>query len=172
IPWVFSWSQTRYNITSWYGIGTALVELNEQFPKKFDRLKKMVKYDVFIRYIFTNIDTSLAATDEQIMNLYASLVEDEECRRTVLQMITDELHKVQKIMNILIERPMEARRQNHFYSTMLRAQPLEALHRYQVQLLKKWRQSKVGGDTAKAEATLLEILKSINAIANAIGNTG
>jgi phosphoenolpyruvate carboxylase len=172
IPWVFSWSQTRYNITSWYGIGTALEELNEEHPEKFMKLKEMVKYDVFIRYIFTNIDTSLASTDENIMNLYATLVDDEECRTVILNMITEELHKIKNIMSIFIERPMEVRRKNHYYSTILRAQPLEALHQYQVMLLKKWRQCKADGDTSLADSTLLEILKSINAIASAIGNTG
>lgn len=172
IPWVFSWSQTRYNITSWYGIGTALEELSEQYPEKFAKLKEMVKYDVFIRYIFTNIDTSLASTDEHIMNLYATLVDDEECKTIILGMITEELHKIKRIMDIFIERSMEVRRKNHYYSTILRAQPLEFLHQYQVMLLKKWRQCKVEGDTSSADSTLLEILKSINAIASAIGNTG
>ncbi|MEM6831388.1 MAG: phosphoenolpyruvate carboxylase, partial [Bacteroidota bacterium] len=27
IPWVFSWSQARYNMTSWYGVGSAFEEL-------------------------------------------------------------------------------------------------------------------------------------------------
>ena len=172
IPWVFSWSQTRYNITSWYGIGTALQELSEHHPEKFSKLKEMVKYDVFIRYIFTNIDTSLASTDEPIMNLYATLVDDEKCRSVILEMITEELHKIKDMMGIFIERSMEVRRQNHFYSTMLRAQPLEVLHQYQVKLLKKWRCLKAEGDTSSADLILLEILKSINAIASAIGNTG
>lgn len=172
IPWVFAWSQTRYNITSWYGIGTALEELNQQQPDRFNKLKDMVKYDVLIRYIFTNIDTSLAATDEQVMKLYASLVESDECRNTIFEMIINELNKVRTVMGLIIERPLEVRRQNHFYSTMLRAQPLETLHHYQVQLLREWRKSKADGDALTSESILLEILKSINAIANAIGNTG
>ena len=172
IPWVFSWNQTRYNITSWYGMGTALDELRIHHPDRFEALKKLVKYDVFIRYIFTNIDTSLASTDENIMHLYASLVEDEECRTVILQMIVEELHRLQEMMGILIERPMEERRKNHYYSTMLRAQPLEQLHRYQIKRLSEWRKLKSAGNIPGAEVLLFEILKSINAIANAIGNTG
>lgn len=172
IPWVFAWSQTRYNMTSWYGIGTALEDLNQQYPDRFNKLKGMVKYDVLIRYIFTNIDTSLAATDENIMELYASLVENDECRNTIFKMIMDELNKVRTVIGLFIERPMEVRRQNHFYSTKLRAQPLETLHHYQVQLLREWRKSKANGNESVSESILLEILKSINAIANAIGNTG
>lgn len=172
IPWVFSWSQTRFNITGWYGTGSALEELQQKYPEKFDRLKAMVKYDHVIRYIFTNIDTSLAATDEKIMSRYASLVGNEECRNTVFGLISSELQKLRKMMSVLIQRPMEERRKNHYYSTMLRAEPLEKLHHYQILLLKQWRKQKTDGNTNEAEATLVELLKSINAIANAIGNTG
>jgi phosphoenolpyruvate carboxylase len=172
IPWVFSWSQTRYNITSWYGMGTALANLHSKMPDRFEVLKKMVQYDVFIRYIFTNIDTSLAATDEDIMRLYASLVDEAETRTEILKRITSELHRLREMMEILIQRPMEERRKNHYYSTMLRAQPLKLLHQYQVKLLREWRKLKSEGNTVQAEVLLFEILRSINAIANAIGNTG
>jgi phosphoenolpyruvate carboxylase len=172
IPWVFSWSQSRFHITSWYGMGTALEDLRNQYPDWFQRLRDLVDHDVFVRYIFTNIDTSLAATDENIMGLYASLVKDDVCRSVILQKITDELHKLKKMMGLLIQRPMEERRINHYYSTLLRAQPLQHLHRYQVMLLDRWRKLKTNGSSENAESVLLEILKSINAIANAIGNTG
>jgi phosphoenolpyruvate carboxylase len=172
IPWVFSWSQTRFNITGWYGTGSALEELLQNFPEKFSRLQAMVKYDEVIRYIFTNIDTSLAATDEKIMELYASLVENKTSRQVIFEMITGELKKLREMMEKLLQRPMKERRKNHFYSTMLRAEPLEKLHQYQIMLLKQWRKQKVDGKTQEAESTLVELLKSINAIANAIGNTG
>ena len=32
IPWVFSWSQSRYNMTSWYGVGTTLENLEKKRP--------------------------------------------------------------------------------------------------------------------------------------------
>lgn len=172
IPWVFSWSQTRFNITGWYGTGSALDELRLKFPENFEKLKGMVKYDQVIRYIFTNIDTSLAATDEKIMASYAALVENKESRDNIFGMITVELEKLRSMMILLLERPMKERRKNHYYSTLLRAQPLEELHRYQILLLKQWRKQKAEGDNTDAEATLVELLKSINAIANAIGNTG
>ena len=31
IPWVFSWNQSRFNITGWFGIGFALKKLNEEY---------------------------------------------------------------------------------------------------------------------------------------------
>jgi phosphoenolpyruvate carboxylase len=169
IPWVFSWSQSRFHITSWYGMGTALEKLYLEHKEGFLSLKELVQHDVFVRYILTNIDTSLAATDESIMKLYATLVQEEACRDQILSRITDELQRLRSMMQKLLLRPQEDRRANHYYSTMLRAEPLEHLHRYQVELLRRWRDS---GNAKKDENVLLEILKSINAIANAIGNTG
>ena len=153
-------------------MGTALEELKTNHPDWFSQLKELVIHDVLVRYIFTNIDTSLAATDEEIMAIYATLVEKAECRNVILKMITDELHKLREMMGLIIQRPMVARRSNHYYSTLLRAEPLVYLHRYQVLLLAKWRKLKASGEPEKEEPVLLEILKSINAIANAIGNTG
>ncbi|HLO58867.1 MAG TPA: phosphoenolpyruvate carboxylase [Bacteroidales bacterium] len=172
IPWVFSWSQSRFHITSWYGIGTALEKLKSEMPDQFSQLREFVVHDVLVRYMFTNIDTSLAATDEEIMALYSSLVENENCRTVILTMITDELFKLREMMGMIIQRPLEVRRTNHYYSTLFRSEPLVYLHRYQVMLLRKWRSLKLAGEKEKGEAVLLEILKSINAIANAIGNTG
>ncbi len=172
IPWVFSWSQSRFHITSWYGMGTALEQLKSADPAGFDQLRELVIHDVLVRYIFTNIDTSLAATDEDIMAVYATLVEDENCRNTILEKITGELQKLRDMMGLIIQRSMEVRRTNHYYSTLLRAEPLVYLHRYQVMLLRRWRDYKKAGAKEKEEPVLLEILKSINAIANAIGNTG
>lgn len=169
IPWVFSWSQSRFHITSWYGMGTALEQLYLEHNDGFLKLKELVQHDVFVRYILTNIDTSLAATDESVMKLYATLVKDKACREQILSRITDELQRLRLMMQKLLVRSQEDRRANHYYSTMLRAEPLAHLHRYQVELLRRWRDS---GDAKKDENVLLEILKSINAIANAIGNTG
>lgn len=169
IPWVFSWSQSRFHITSWYGMGTALEQLSQENGESFHLLKELVQHDIFVRYILTNIDTSLAASDESVMKLYATLVTDDACREEILFRITDELHRLRSMMEKLLVRSQEDRRANHYYSTMLRAQPLEHLHHYQVNLLRQWRSTDDGN---KRESILLEILKSINAIANAIGNTG
>jgi len=34
-----------------------------------------------VRYVMTNIDTSLASTDEEMMKLYAGLVENQEVKK-------------------------------------------------------------------------------------------
>ncbi len=171
IPWVFSWGQSRFHITSWYGVGSTLEKLKSEHPDKYSTLKELIKDSHFVRYVFTNIDTSLASTDEGIMTLYASLVEKPEVRDSILPKILDELHKTQALMQELLGRPMEVRRKNHFYSTALRAEALDILHKNQVNNLKYWRQSNLGSEAEK-EKKLSELLVSVNAISNAMGTTG
>jgi phosphoenolpyruvate carboxylase len=171
IPWVFSWSQSRFNLTSWYGVGSTLKKLEEDFPKLFQSLKMLMKSDNLIRYIFTNIDTSLNATDEVIMEKYASLVKSKKVRDKVLTKINHELSLTREMMNHVIEKPIEERRINHYYSTILRAEALNYLHDSQIRLLQAWRNSADMKEEEKDEL-LVKLLKSINAIANAMGNTG
>lgn len=167
IPWVFSWSQSRFNITGWYGVGTTLEEIKTQMPEDFEQFKKLVKTDNFVRYVLTNIDTGLAATDENIMQLYADLVPDKKTRDNIMSLITTELDKTRKILKEILGKPLKERRKNHYYSNILRAEALNDLHIKQVQLLKKWRNS-----DKSDEESLMELLHSISAIAGALRNTG
>jgi phosphoenolpyruvate carboxylase len=168
IPWVFSWSQSRFNLTSWYGVGSTLQFLLEKHEEKFNSLKELLHTDPFVRFVLTNIDTSLAATDETIINLYSGLVEDAQLRERILGKILGELKLTRLMMSRLIIRPLEERRSNHYYSTLMRADALENLHVNQVKLLREWRKS----EPTANPGNLINLLKSINAIANAMGNTG
>ena len=74
-------------------------------------------------------------------------------------------------MHELLGRPMKERRKNHFYSTGLRAEALDILHKNQVKNLKLWRNPDLN-NTGEKEKLLKELLISVNAIANAMGTTG
>ncbi len=171
IPWVFSWNQSRFNLTSWYGIGSTLDELVRERPEDFDVIKELIATDPLLRYVFTNVDTSLASTDEKIFTQYASLVEDQAVRDNVLTLILEELNKTRRTLAVLFKRPLEDRRTNHFYSTYLRAEALDYLNGHQIRLLAQWRAQKQA-EAPEAEGTLLELLLSINGIASALRNTG
>lgn len=173
IPWVFSWTQSRFNIPSWYGVGSTLEYLKNEHPDKFELFAGQIGSDSFIRYVLTNIDTSVNATDENIMKEYAQLVDEKQVRETILNMMLKELDKTRRMIDILLKRPLKERRKNHYYSTILRAEALDPLHQKQIKLLKQWREMrKQGRDDASTEEILVKLLRSINAIASAIGNTG
>ncbi len=170
IPWVFSWSQARYHMTSWFGLGSALQKMKEEKPEFYGTLAKALKTDDFLRYVFTNVDTSLAATDPDTMRAYAELVKDESLRKRFLGIFLDELELVKTHLSTLFGRSFEERRKNHYHSNQLRSVLMEILHQEQICLLDKWRKEKEQGQVS--EKTQMELLLSINAIAGANRNTG
>jgi phosphoenolpyruvate carboxylase len=172
IPWVFSWTQSRVNLTSWYGVGSTLKVLKEQQPEKYVLLKQLVPSHPLVRYLLTNVDSGLAATDPVVIELYASLVDDEQTRNDILPLILTEYHLTLAMLGELLEKPFEQRRKNHYYSTRLRAVALDLMHRVQVRTLRQWRSEKDSISPKLAEQQNILILKTINAVANAMGSTG
>jgi phosphoenolpyruvate carboxylase len=172
IPWVFSWSQARYNITSWYGVGYALERLMKEKPKEFEVFKENARKDTLIKYVLTNVDTSLAATDESIMKSYAALVGDKSCRETILNMLLEELARTRKMFSLIFERTIRERRAQHYHSNILRATALDDLHHSQIALLKQWRHLRKMQLEKESEHVLGKLLLSINAISSAMRNTG
>ena len=172
IPWVFSWSQCRFNITGWYGVGTSLENMRTNDPYKFERFKAAVKTDPFIRYLLTNIDSSLASTDEEIFKQYAQLASDVPQSNEILAQMLKEYNLTKLMIDSILVNPISERRKNHYYSTLLRADALRPLHQHQVSLLAQWRKLNNEGNFSRADSILLELLRCINAIAGAIGYTG
>ena len=171
IPWVFSWSQCRFYMTSWYGIGTALDQLESNSAFEYAAFKSAMKNDPFIRYVFTNIDTSIAATYEVIMLKYAQLVQNKEVSNKFTSLFINELKRVKYHFSQLLDLNIEQRRVNHYYSNMLRGSLMDPLHDLQITLLKKWRKEQIN-DPNLALKTQSEIMLSINALASAMRNTG
>jgi phosphoenolpyruvate carboxylase len=172
IPWVFSWSQCRFNITGWYGVGTSLESMRKNDPEKFERFKEAVKTDPFIRYVLTNVDSSLASSDEEIFKQYAQLASEVPHSREILAQLLSEYALTRQMIDSILNRPISERRKNHYYSTLLRADAMRPLHQHQVNLLAQWRKLNNEGNIAQADIILFQLLRCINAIAGAIGFTG
>jgi phosphoenolpyruvate carboxylase len=171
IPWVFSWSQSRFHMTSWYGVGGSLNKLKTDAPAEYAAFKKATKNDPFIRYILTNVDTSLAATDENVIKSYAELVEDDQVKTDFLKLFLDELHLTRDILFDLLGAEIKARRKNHYYSNHLRSPLMVHLHEKQIDLLKNWRKEK-SSENPQPDALQRELMMTINAIVSAMKNTG
>lgn len=170
IPWVFSWSQSRYHMTSWYGVGTSLNNLKNSNPEDYQKFKEATKKDSFIRYVLTNVDTSLAATDEEIITAYAQLVQDDQVKAEFLEMFLSELKLTRELLLDLLGEGIEERRVNHYYSNHLRAPLMVHLHEKQIDLLGQWRKAKANGENV--DVLQRELMLTINAIASAMRNTG
>ncbi|BCM88257.1 phosphoenolpyruvate carboxylase [Abditibacteriota bacterium] len=172
IPWVFSWNQSRFYLPGWYGLGSALYEMQTQSPEDFDYLKTSVSQSKFLRYVLTNVETNLASTDPEIMRRYADLVEDETVRESIFALIEDEGHKTGAAIEAIFGSTINARRPRMLKTLEIRAQALHILHDQQLDLLKQWRAAHKEGNTAKADEILPDLLLSINAIASGLRTTG
>lgn len=170
IPWVFSWSQSRFHMTSWYGVGSSLSNLKKSNEESYKRFKEATQTDPFVRYVLTNVDTSLAATDESIITAYAQLVEDDQVKTEFLNMFLSELQLTRALLLDLLGEDIQDRRVNHHYSNHLRSPLMAHLHEKQIDLLKHWRKDRANGENV--DKLQRELMLTINAIASAMRNTG
>jgi phosphoenolpyruvate carboxylase len=153
-------------------VGSTLKILKEQEPQKYQLLKEMVPSHPLVRYLLTNVDSGLAATDPAIIELYASLVDEEQVKNDILPLILSEYHLTKNLLAELLEIPFELRRNNHYHSTRLRAVALELMHQMQVSVLRRWRSEKDSADPEIFNQQNIILLKTINSVANALGSTG
>ena len=172
IPWVFSWSQCRYNITAWFGVGTTLEVMARQKPDEYKALQKALYTDPLINNLFTNVDTNLFVTDENIMRRYAGLVGDVQIRDKFLDIFLKELGLVRKHLDGLFDEAYKEKKRKLQHAVELRSMLVLPIHRKQTALLKEWRVAKNEGMEEEAEGILLSLLLTINAISSAMGYTG
>jgi phosphoenolpyruvate carboxylase len=152
-------------------VGTALKKLKDEDPENYKIFKERTQHDAFIRYVMTNVDTSLAATDDEVMKMYISLVTKDDVREKFSNLFLSELQLTKDMMMDLLEQGIEERRKNHHYSNMLRSSLMFHLHKRQVDLLGRWREQKKNNDP-QTQITQMKLMLTINGIASAMRNTG
>lgn len=164
IPWVFSWTQSRFFLPGWYGTGTALERLYEESPEEFAGFAEVISRSVFPRYVFTNVETNLVSADLDLMRQYASLVGNDEIREGFMNLVESEFERTRDYLGRLFPLSLEERRPRFAKTLDLREIPLRTLHLQQVEMLRRWRES--GDEIPK------ELVVSISAIASGLRTTG
>jgi phosphoenolpyruvate carboxylase len=172
IPWVFSWNQARFYVPGWYGVGSGLQALADQNDKAFRLLCDNVRISPFLYYVLTNVESSIASTDLDLMRAYADLVEDEELRTRLFNQVWEEWTRTRAMLQELRGQPTAQRRPRMLRTLQLRAEPLRLLHHDQIRFLSRWRAARKEGREPEAEAMLPELFLSVNAIASGLRTTG
>jgi phosphoenolpyruvate carboxylase len=172
IPWVFSWTQARFYLPGWFGVGSALSALQQEQPDKFLLLKLALPTNAFLSYLLTNVETNLNSANLALMTEYSELVEDETIRHTFMNIVVDEFHRTRDALKELFDGSMESRRPRMAKTLTIREAPLAILHRQQISLLKDWRNAIKNNNLERAEEILPKLLLSINAIASGLRTTG
>jgi len=172
IPWVFSWTQARFYLPGWYGVGSALDQLKQTSPESFQQLQESLPESPFFKYVFTNVETNLASADLELMQAYAELVEDETLRKKFMSDITAEFKLTRQRLADIFQSDMEKRRPRMLKTLKLREDPLRVLHLQQVSLLKQWRSLKAQDQHEEADKLFPKISLSITAISSGLRTTG
>ncbi len=165
IPWVFSWSQSRFLLSGWYGIGTALERLKAADPAAFEALcRQAFEWPIF-HNIISSAASNIMLTRPDLMGEYAALVEDDALRTRLMSLIMEERERTKVLLEEIYGGSLFDKRPNVAQVMLLRSAPLERLHREQLRLLRLWRKE-------PTQEGLVQLLLTVNAIANGLGTTG
>jgi phosphoenolpyruvate carboxylase len=165
IPWVFSWSQARFHLPGWYGVGTALNTLRTNEPGRWEELASQVRTWPFLVYILHNVEASLLMANRDVMSMYAAMAGDDGLRERVMQEISTEYERARASVGALLGGTPESRRPRLVKAIELRHNALMLIHEHQVNLLKHWR-------ATRDEETLRDLLLTVNAISMGQKMTG
>ncbi len=182
IPWVFSWTQSRFLLPAWYGIGSALEEFLVQEPHKNLNLLRYFYFKwPFFRMVISKVEMTLAKADLQIAEHYVnklSPAEDKERFQKLFAKISEEYNLTKKIIltingqKKLLDGDPELQR-----SVQLRNGTIVPLGFLQVALIERLRQYSKDDDLMhfrpfSKEELLRGAMLTINGIAAGMRNTG
>lgn len=171
IPWVFSWTQTRYLLPAWYAAGTGLQSYAQGNESNLAVLKEMYEEWSFFRTMIDNLQMALAKADLLIAKEYGSLVKESAIADRIFNLIKAEYELTSSIIlqitgqqEILDNVPVIQE------SIKLRNPYVDPLSYMQVELLTELRALRENNED---DAILLrEVLLTINGIAAGLRNTG
>ena len=162
IPWVFAWSQTRCNLTGWYGLGSGLEAVGD-----IDVLRSAYTEWPLFNALVDNAEMSLAKTDRAVAEHYLAL----GGRPDIAARILDELERSTRwVLDVLgHDRLLDGRRVLGA-AVDLRNPYVDALSHLQLRALAALR---AGGVEEPERLRLRELLLlTVNGVAAGLQNTG
>ncbi|MDP2786222.1 MAG: phosphoenolpyruvate carboxylase [Sulfurimicrobium sp.] len=171
IAWVFGWAQSRHTLPAWFGIGTALHNWRGNDPQRLAKLQRMYREWPFFRALLSNTQMALFKADMSIAARYARLAENRESADAIYRTIRDEhIRTVTAVLEIAGASSLMQETPQLALSVARRNPYLDPLNHIQVLLLQRCRDESL--PQAQREAWLSPLLRSINAIAAGLRNTG
>lgn len=183
IPWVFSWTQSRFLLPAWYGVGTALQDFLDQKPEEHLSLLRYFYFKwPFFKMVISKAEMTLSKVDLQIAHHYLrelSHPEDRARFEPLFEQIAQEYRlSCELILMItghkkLLDGDPELQR-----SVQLRNGTIVPLGFLQVSLLKRLRQHQTmsASGVFRSRYSKGELLRgallTINGIAAGMRNTG
>ncbi|MEO0855037.1 MAG: phosphoenolpyruvate carboxylase, partial [Cyanobacteria bacterium J06648_11] len=181
IPWVFSWTQSRFLLPSWYGVGTALEQYVSGHPERnLDQLRQLYREWPFFKTVISKVEMTLAKVDIQIARHYVRELGDPERRERaeyLFDRITAEQARTRDwVLAIAQHQELLDNEPQLQRSVRLRNGSIVPLGFIQVSLLKRLRHHRSDVTAARSHYSRAELLRgallTINGIAAGMRNTG
>jgi phosphoenolpyruvate carboxylase len=171
IPWVFGWAQARHTLPAWYGLGTALESWRDEDPARLARLQGMYQEWPFFRSLLGNIQMALFKGEMNIAHEYTRLANDQGMAQDIFEKIRDEYRRtVTQVLHISGAHQLLEENPSLCLSLYRRNPYLDPLNNIQITLLSRYRDNTLPEN--QRESWLHPLLRSINAIASGMRNTG
>ncbi|HEX8918069.1 MAG TPA: phosphoenolpyruvate carboxylase [Chloroflexota bacterium] len=168
IPWVFAWTQSRYGLPGWYGLGSALEGAIGQ--GQLALLRDMYRRWPTFRWIIDAAQISLGKADLGIARQYTSLVVDRNLAEKYDSQLSDEFKRTVDAVDAVTGQegllggwPLLRR------SIELRNPYVDPMSFIQLQTLREVRREE---DTDRLEVLRSIIDRSVTGIAAGLQNTG
>ncbi len=72
IPWVFGWTQSRFLLPSWFGVGTALSAELDADAAQLDLLRRLHQRWPFFRMLISKVEMTLSKVDLELAHHYVT----------------------------------------------------------------------------------------------------
>ncbi len=171
IPWGFAWTQTRYMIPGWYGIGSAIMDVIEADRANLDLLRRAFREWDFFETVLRNAQVEMARARFEIARHYDRLSTNRQGdgHRSFHELImVDYKLAEQAILLITDQQALFDYNPVLKKSIALRNPYTDVLNLLQIELLKRYRDAVDEEKGTLGQAVFL----SINGVAAAMQSTG
>lgn len=173
IPWVFGWAQSRHTLPAWYGLGTACEAFCNAHTDNAERLRKMYQQWPYFRAFISNSQMSLLKAEMNIAKDYSTLASDKSSADEIYRLVKNEydltckhllsISQSQYLMEDFPDVALSINRRNPY---------LDPMNYIQISLLRREQSDNSALEGAGPSIWHDPLLRTVNAIANGMRNTG
>jgi len=165
IPWVFAWTQMRYNAPGWYGIGAAFEAVVLGDEERVDVCRRAYEAGGHFRAFIDNAQQEMARARLAVARWYAG-----EGGAGFHERLAEEFERAERaVLSITGQEALLDNNPVIQQSIRERNPDTDAINAMQVELLRRWRRDEGSEEDGSLRPV---ILLSVNALAAAMQSTG
>ncbi len=165
IPWVFSWTQCRSNLPSWYGVGSAIEAAIQRGDEPV--LIEMARDWPFFRTLIEDLEMVLAKSDQDIAECFSRLAGPLLHDQFFPILVAEFLRTVKGVLRLRGNVELLADDPRLALSIRLRNPYADPMNLIQADLLQRWRAA-----DRQDDALFRALVSSVHGVALALQNTG